>query len=334
MSVSEHGCLQTVLGDQGVETGLKSVIMCIAETCAAIATVVERGALSGELGALAQSNVQGETQKQLDVISNQMLVDALRLSGTACGIASEEEEHAVAFEGGGPYLVLFDPLDGSSNVDVNVTVGTIFSVLPAPSDTPADADFLQMGREQLAAGYVAYGPSTALVLSSGRGVQQFTLDRDRGVFSLTAGAMQIPVRTKEFAINAARQRHWLAPIASYVADCQAGFEGPRRRDFNMRWVASMVADVHRIMTRGGVFLYPDDYAMAAEGKSGKLRLMYEANPMGYLVEQAGGLASTGRESILDLRPIELHQRVPVIMGSREEVEEIDARFSQSELGRA
>ncbi|MEM9603898.1 MAG: class 1 fructose-bisphosphatase [Pseudomonadota bacterium] len=318
--------VDSVMADQGVEPGLHALLVCLIGCCADIAVAVERGALKGTLGALDSANVQGETQKQLDVITNDMLVAALTHQRVASGIASEEEDHAVAVAGGAPYLVLFDPLDGSSNIDVNVTVGTIFSVLPAPDGTPTDADFLQPGRRQLAAGYVAYGPSTVLVMSTGEGVQQFVFDRERAAFVLTHEQLDIPAETAEFAINAARSRHWLAPVSGYVADCQAGRDGPRGRDFNMRWIASMVADVHRIMTRGGVFLYPDDHAMQAAGKAGKLRLMYEANPMGYLVEQAGGRASTGREAILDLMPDTLHQRVPVILGSRDEVAEIDRRF--------
>lgn len=326
--MSDSPELSSVLAGDAVPGDLAQLICCLAEACAGIANAVERGSLSGTLGALEQSNVQGETQKQLDVISNDMLIDALRSSGLARGIASEEEEHSVAIPGGAPYLVLFDPLDGSSNIDVNVTVGTIFSILPAPGDTPTDSDFLQPGDQQLAAGYVAYGPSTLLVLSTGDGVRQFTLDRAGGVFRLSHLAMEVPKQTGEFAINAARQRHWLTPIAGYVADCQAGENGPRGRDFNMRWIASMVADVHRVMTRGGVFLYPDDHAMQAEGKAGKLRLMYEANPMGFLAEQAGGAASTGRERILAIQPDGLHQRVPVVMGSAEEVAEIESRFAR------
>ncbi|MEM7378786.1 MAG: class 1 fructose-bisphosphatase [Pseudomonadota bacterium] len=329
MSVTSVRTAETVLAAQGVESGLHALLACLLDCCADIAEAVERGALKGTLGALESANVQGETQKQLDVITNDMLVAALTKTRVACGIASEEEEHAVAVEDGAPFLVLFDPLDGSSNIDVNVTVGTIFSVLPAPNATPTDADFLQAGRRQLAAGYVAYGPSTVLVMSTGQGVQQYVYDRESAHFVLTHERRDIPAETAEFAINAARARHWLAPVAGYVADCQAGRDGPRGRDFNMRWIASMVADVHRIMTRGGVFLYPDDHAMQAAGKAGKLRLMYEANPMGFLVEQAGGRASTGRTAILDLAPDALHQRVPVILGSRDEVAEIDRRFQST-----
>ncbi len=319
--------LKTSLAQSGIDPDLGALLDCMAQACIEIADAVERGALSGTLGALDRANVQGETQKQLDVISNDLLVHALQNSGLACGIASEEEDHAVAIPGGAPYLVLFDPLDGSSNIDVNVTVGTIISVLPAPNSAPNDADFLQPGHRQLAAAYVAYGPSTLLVLTTGDGVKQFTLDRARGAFVLTGSALSVPKQTAEFAINAARQRHWLAPIAAYIRDCVAGETGPRGRDFNMRWIASMVADVHRIMTRGGVFLYPNDHAMIAEGMTGKLRLMYEANPMGWLVEQAGGAASTGEGRILDIVPSGLHQRVPVVLGSADEVAEVEARFA-------
>ena len=227
------------------------------------------------------------------------------------------------------YLLLFDPLDGSSNIDVNISVGTIFSVLRAADDADPSTDeaFLQPGTQQVAAGYTVYGPSTLLVLTVGRGVHVFTLDREQGSFVLTQRDVKIPVKTREFSINASNARHWEAPVKRYIDECLAGKEGPRGDDFNMRWVASMVADVHRIITRGGVFMYPLDAKTQKQG--GKLRLMYEANPMSFIVEQAGGAASTGRARILDLVPEKLHQRVPVIMGSREEVERVVGYHAQA-----
>jgi len=227
----------------------------------------------------------------------------------------------------GEYLLLFDPLDGSSNIDVNVSIGTIFSVLRRHNDDPlrvepvAESDFLQPGAQQVAAGYCIYGPQTTLVLTVGNGVALFTLEREQGSWVLTQDGVQIPPETKEFAINMSNMRHWDAPVRRYIDECLQGREGPRGKDFNMRWVASMVADVHRILCRGGVFLYPWD--KREPDKPGKLRLLYEANPMGWIVEQAGGAASTGRGRILDLVPHSLHQRVSVILGSRNEVERIE-----------
>ncbi|MBU6478636.1 MAG: class 1 fructose-bisphosphatase, partial [Xanthomonadaceae bacterium] len=217
-------------------------------------------------------------------------------------------------------LLLFDPLDGSSNIDVNISVGTIFSVLRCPEGVThaTEKDFLQPGTRQVAAGYCVYGPSTLLVLTTGHGVNVFTLDREVGSFRLTRANATIPEDTSEFAVNMSNQRYWEAPMQRYVADMLAGKAGPRGRDFNMRWVASMVADVHRILTRGGIFIYPLDEKVKSNG--GKLRLMYEANPMSFIVEQAGGAATTGRSRILDVQPTQLHQRVPVFLGSKHEVE--------------
>jgi fructose-1,6-bisphosphatase I len=227
----------------------------------------------------------------------------------------------------GEYLLLFDPLDGSSNIDVNVSIGTIFSVLKKvdASTSVNEADFLQAGTQQVAAGYCVYGPQTTLVLTVGDGVAMFTLDREQGTFVLTQEDVQIPADTQEFAINMSNMRHWAAPVQRYVDECLQGTEGPRGKDFNMRWVASMVADVHRILTRGGIFLYPWD--KREPGKAGKLRLMYEANPMSWLIEQAGGASSSGSERILDIAPVQLHQRVSVVLGSRHEVERV-VRYHQ------
>jgi len=257
------------------------------------------------------------------VLSNEIFLEANEWGGHLAGLASEEMEHSHPIPNAYPkgnYLLLFDPLDGSSNIDVNISVGTIFSVLRCPDGitAPQDEHFLQPGSEQVCAGYTTYGPSTMLVLTCGRGTHGFTLDREQGSFVLTKRDMQIPEETKEFAVNVSNQRFWEAPMQAYVGDMLKGKEGPRGKDFNMRWVASMVADVHRIMTRGGIFSYPLD--SKCRDKGGKLRLMYEANPMSFLVEQAGGAASTGRMRMLDVKPTGLHQRVPVFMGSKAEVE--------------
>ncbi len=313
-----------IVGASGTFTGLLNDI---AVACKRIADLVNKGDLIGVLGAAESENVQGEQQKKLDVISNDLMIEALQYNGHIAALASEEmddihqlPEHCQR----GSYLVLCDPLDGSSNIDVNVSVGTIFSILKAPDgvNTPTRADFLKPGVEQVAAGYCLYGPATILVLTTGDGVNMFTLNRDFGEFLLTREQVRIPDQTQEFAINMSYGRHWHAPIRRYIDECLAGKSGPRGKDFNMRWVASMVAEVHRILTRGGVFMYPSDARLEASGKAGKLRLMYEANPMAMIVEQAGGAASNGPERILDLQPEDIHQRVPVILGSLEEVERL------------
>jgi len=305
---------------------LRLLLEVVARASKRISIAVGKGALGGVLGDAGTGNIQGEAQKKLDVLSNEILVQANEWGGHLAGMASEEMDHPSAIPGEYPqggYLLLFDPLDGSSNIDVNISVGTIFSVLRAPDgiDPRTDAAFLQPGTAQVAAGYTVYGPSTLLVLTVGRGVHVFTLDREQGSFVLTKRDVQIPPQTREFAINASNARHWEAPVQRYITECQAGTGGPRGEDFNMRWVASMVADVHRIITRGGVFMYPLDAKTRARG--GKLRLLYEANPMGMIVEQAGGRASTGRQAILEIVPDTLHQRVPVIMGSRDEVTRLE-----------
>ncbi|HAZ60018.1 MAG TPA: class 1 fructose-bisphosphatase [Gammaproteobacteria bacterium] len=316
----------------GLDAGLARLLEAIAASCVRIAAGVQRGALDGVLGGAGAENVQGEAQKKLDVLSNQWLLDGTAGSGELGGIASEEMDgvHPVA-EGSplGRWLLLFDPLDGSSNIDVNVTIGTIFSLLPHPRPgMPAiEADFLQAGHHQAAAGYVAYGPQVQLVLTTGGGVDGFTLDPSSGQFLLTAPAITLPADTREFSINTSNARFWEPPVARYIQECVAGKAGPRGENFNMRWVGSMVADVHRTLGRGGVFMYPRDTRDLT--KPGKLRLMYEANPMGWLVEQAGGRASTGRERILDIAPAGLHQRVAVIMGSRNEVELLDAYHAET-----
>jgi fructose-1,6-bisphosphatase I len=295
----------------------------VARACTSISIAVGKGALGGVLGDAGTGNVQGEAQKKLDVISNDILLEANAWGGHLAACASEEMDHCHPIPDAYPrgnYLLLFDPLDGSSNIDVNVSVGTIFSVLRCPEGVTAacDEDFLQPGSDQVAAGYCVYGPQTTLVLTFGHGTHAFTLDREQGAFMLTREAIRIPEETKEFAINMSNQRHWEAPMQDYVRDLLSGREGPRGKDFNMRWVASMVADVHRILTRGGIFIYPWD--RKDPSKPGKLRLMYEANPMAFLVEQAGGAATNGRDRIMDIAPTALHQRVPVFLGSKAEVE--------------
>ena len=302
---------------------LRLLLEVVARACKSISHAVNKGALGGVLGSTESENVQGEIQKKLDIIANEVLIEANEWGGHLAGMASEEMDGIYVVPNRypkGEYLLLFDPLDGSSNIDVNVSIGTIFSVLKMPEDDRGvdEGDFLQKGSQQVAAGYCVYGPSTMLVLTTGNGTHAFTLDREQGAFVMTQRDMRIPEETKEFAINMSNQRHWEAPMQAYVTDLLAGREGPRGKDFNMRWIASMVADVHRILTRGGIFIYPWD--RKDPGKAGKLRLMYEANPMGMLVEQAGGAASTGREDILSLRPTQLHQRVPVFLGSKKEVE--------------
>ena len=307
-----------------ISPDLRLLIEVVARACKRISVAVGKGALGGVLGEAGTGNVQGEAQKKLDVIANDVLLEANAWGGHLAACASEEMEHCQPIPDAFPrgnYLLLFDPLDGSSNIDVNVSVGTIFSVLRCPDGvgTPCDDHFLQPGTAQVAAGYCIYGPSTTLVLTIGHGTHEFTLDREQGSFVLTKSHIRIPEETKEFAINMSNQRHWEPPMQAYVADLLAGKTGPRAKDFNMRWIASMVADVHRILTRGGIFIYPWDRKDPA--KAGKLRLMYEANPMGFLVEQAGGSVSDGRRRILDIAPDQLHQRVPVFLGSRAEVEE-------------
>ncbi len=301
---------------------LRLLIEVVARSCKTISHSVGKGALGDVLGALETENVQGEVQKKLDVISNEILLEANEWGGHLAAMASEEMEtiHRIPNRYPmGEYLLVFDPLDGSSNIDVNVSIGTIFSVLKAPEGMkdPSEQDFLQPGSKQVAAGYAVYGPQTQLVLTTGNGVNCFTLDREMGSWVLTQRAMQIPATTKEFAINMSNARHWHAPVKRYIDELLAGATGPRAKNFNMRWIASMVADVHRILNRGGIFMYPADLRDPAQ--PGKLRLMYEANPMAFIVEQAGGAATDGKQRILDIQPHKLHQRVPVFLGSRDEV---------------
>lgn len=303
---------------------LRLIVESVASACKAIGVAIGKGELAGVLGGAGSENIQGEAQKKLDVISNDILIRTKQANGTLAAMASEEmdEIYLIPTEyPQGDYLLLFDPLDGSSNIDVNISVGTIFSVLKKADDNEVTVtDFLQPGTAQVCAGYAVYGPSTQLVLSLGKGVDSFTLDRELGEFILTQQQMRIPEDTKEFAINMSNQRFWEAPVQRYIGELLQGNTGPREKDFNMRWVASMVADVHRILTRGGVFMYPLDSKTREQG--GKLRLLYEANPMSMLVEQAGGAATTGRHRIMSLEPQKLHQRVPVVLGSKNEVERV------------
>lgn len=310
---------------------LRLLVEIVARACKAISISVNKGALGGVLGDFGSENVQGEAQKKLDVIANERLLEANEWGGHLAAMASEEMEtiHLIPNRyPKGEYLLLFDPIDGSSNIDVNLSVGTIFSVLLAPADASGrevtEQDFLQSGRHQVAAGYAVFGPQTSLVLSVGTGVYEFTLDREMGSWVLTQERIRIPDGNREFAINMSNERHWAKPVRSYIADCIAGVDGPRNANFNMRWTGSMVADIHRILKRGGIFLYPWDGRDPA--KPGKLRLMYEANPMAYLIEQAGGKAVDDTRRIMDIKPEGLHQRVGVIMGDREEVEQLSHYF--------
>jgi fructose-1,6-bisphosphatase I len=304
---------------------LRLLLEVVARACKGIALAVNKGALGGVLGSASTENVQGEVQKKLDIIANEVLIEANEWGGHLAAMASEEMEsiHVVPNRyPQGEYLLMFDPLDGSSNIDVNVSIGTIFSVLKKPEgERGVDTqDFLQAGHQQVAAGYCVYGPQTTLVLTVGNGVAMFTLDREQGSFVLTHENVRIPEDTQEFAINMSNMRHWDAPVRRYIDECLEGAEGPRGKNFNMRWIASMVADVHRILTRGGVFMYPWD--KREPNKPGKLRLMYEGNPMAMLVEQAGGAATNGHQRILDIQPNALHQRVSVMLGSKNEVERV------------
>ena len=300
--------------------GLQDLLVALTNTCRTLSDEVAQGALIGILGSAGTGNVQGEVQQKLDVIANDLLIAGVQSCQSLAGIASEEIEDPLPVgKGVGDYLLLFDPLDGSSNIDVNVSIGTIFSILkkPNPNAPLITADFLQAGRAQVAAGYVVYGPQTTLAISLGEGVDLFTLDADSGEFLLIKQGVRISESTSEFAINMSNMRHWAAPVKRYVDECLAGSGGIRKKDFNMRWIASMVADVHRVLSRGGVFMYPWD--QRDPKKPGKLRLMYEANPMGFLVEQAGGAVINGVDTILDLQPQALHERVSVMLGSKEEV---------------
>ena len=314
-------------GKNLINADLRLLIETIARACKAISTRVNKGALADGLGSAGSQNIQGEAQKKLDVLSNEILLQANEWGGNLAALVSEEMEDPRPIPTHyprGEYLLLFDPLDGSSNIDVNISVGTIFSVLRCPKNPDGsiceatEQAFLQPGRAQVAAGFAVYGPTTVFVLTVGDGTYGFTLDRETYTFVMTHPAIRIPEDTQEFAINASNARRWEAPVKRYIDECLAGKDGPRGKDFNMRWVASMVADVFRVISRGGIFMYPRD----SKNKEGRLRLMYEANPMALIVEQAGGAATDGRTRILDLQPKRLHQRVAVVLGSKNEVERV------------
>ena len=321
MSLQRRTTLTKYLIEQQRETNnlpadLRLLIEVVARACKAISYHVSKGALGDALGTAGSENVQGEVQKKLDILSNEILLEANEWGGNLAGMASEEMEQFFPIPANypkGEYLLVFDPLDGSSNIDVNVSIGTIFSVLRCPDgQQPTEQSFLQPGTQQVAAGYAVYGPQTVLVLTTGNGVNCFTLDRELGSWVLTQSDMRIPVETREYAINASNERHWYPPVEQYISELKQGKEGPRQSDFNMRWIASMVADVHRILNRGGI----------TPEKPGKLRLMYEANPMAFIVEQAGGAATNGEKRILDILPKSLHERVAVFLGSKNEVDRV------------
>ena len=311
--------LTQFLASDASSASLQEVLLVTTQTCIEISSALKKGSLAGILGMAGNENVQGEEQKKLDVISNNMLKSALLASPAVRAIASEEEDDIVPANTDGEYLIAFDPLDGSSNIDINSMVGTIFSIYHQVGSEPAtEADFLQPGKNQVAAGYVLYGPSTMLVFTTGNGVNMFTLDVEQGEFILTRENVKVDDETQEFAINMSNQRFWSEAMQNYVNDLVAGKDGPRAKNFNMRWVAAMVGDVHRILCRGGIFIYPWD--KKDPNKAGKLRLMYEANPMGMLLEQAGGKAFTHTDRILDIQPEGIHQRVAVVLGAANEVD--------------
>ncbi|WP_428309944.1 class 1 fructose-bisphosphatase [Hydrocarboniphaga sp.] len=325
--------IEQLRGDKSAQD-LSALLIDVAAAIKGISAMVSKGALGDHLGSAGTQNVQGETQKKLDVLTNELMLRQCEWGGQLAGMVSEEMDEPFTVPSPyprGAYLLAFDPLDGSSNIDVNVAVGTIFSVLKhADRKPPQTASYLQNGDRQIAAGYAIYGPSTMLVISVGRGTHGFTLDRETGNFVLTHPDLTIPADTGEFAINVSNERFWEPPITRYVGECKAGRSGIRERDFNMRWIASMVAEVHRILMRGGVFMYPRD--TRDPSKPGRLRLLYEGNPMAMLIEQAGGCASTGRGRICELPPSQVHQRTPVILGSRNEVERIERYHREYDEG--
>ncbi|WP_278263896.1 class 1 fructose-bisphosphatase [Nocardia sp. AG03] len=330
---TDRPTLAQVLTDAGhpESSDLHALIIDIAGACRDIARHVAVAPLTGVLGGAGAVNVQGEQQQRLDVVANEIFLRANEAGGRLAGMVSEELDELFPIPRGvlrGRYLLAFDPLDGSSNIAVNVGVGSIFSILPAPGVGAAatTADFLRPGLDQVAAGYALYGPSTQLVLTVGSGVHAFTLDPETVEFRLTARDLRVPATTAEYAINASNHRFWEPPVRRYIDDCVAGASGPRGKDFNTRWVASLVVEAHRILTRGGVFLYPRDTKDPA--KPGRLRLLYEAAPIALLIERAGGLASTGHERVLEITPTALHQRVPLVFGAREEVERVERSHAE------
>ena len=307
-----------------VSQDIADTVNAIASATLEVATIIARGRLAGDLGASRGNNADGDTQKELDLVANDIVLAALRDAPVAW-IVSEELQKVAQGTAGAPLVVAIDPLDGSSNIDTNTSVGSIFSVLPARTD--ATDSVLQSGTRQLAAGYVIYGPQTALVLTLGDGTMMFTLDPAERTFRLTEPVIRIPETTREFAINASNFRHWDTPIRTYVDDCLNGEAGFRDSNYNMRWLASLVAECHRILSRGGVFLYPSD---ARKGYStGRLRLLYEVNPIAFIVEQAGGAGTTGTTRLLEIEPSNIHQRAPMIFGSRREIARVERYFEKT-----
>ena len=331
--MTEHQTLGTFLADwsKGDEerAAVAETLHAISESCCAIAEIIALGPLAGSLGERHGENPDGDTQVELDLRANQLMIEELKSAPVSC-VASEELDLPQPLNPGGKLCVGIDPLDGSSNIDTNVSVGTIFSILPMRCTTcvPGPQCFAQKGVNQLAAGYVIYGPQTALVLTVGEGTHLFTLNPDTGEFCLTGPNLQIPADTHEFAINTSNFRRWDGHIRAYVDDCLQGADGPHGKNYNTRWIASLVAECHRIMARGGIFLYPGDRRPAYH--SGRLRLAYECNPIAFLVEQAGGGATTGYERILELDPTDLHERVPLIFGSANEVSLLDHYYREVE----
>ncbi|WOH37116.1 class 1 fructose-bisphosphatase [Thalassotalea fonticola] len=308
------------LRQDNVPLDLISLIKTVLAACKEISFRVGQGHLSGVMGSTLDENIQGEVQKELDVVSNQLLKDILLESGFVKAISSEEEDTSVAGNENGKYIVSFDPLDGSSNIEINSLIGTIFSIMEAPEGMSADNPdmFKQPGVNQVCAGYVLYGPATILALTTGKGTHFYTLDKTHGSFMLTERNVMVSEETSEFAANMSNQRFWHKPMQNYINDLVAGTDGARERNFNMRWIAAMVGDVHRVLVRGGLFTYPAD--TKDPKKPYKLRLMYEANPMSFLIEQAGGLSVTSEGRIMEMQPTDIHQRVEVILGSKNEVE--------------
>lgn len=308
---------------------IASTVMTLADSSIAIRDLLNKGVLAGIHGEAGGQNIQGETQKKLDVISNDLLLNALTQNSNCAAVASEELDDISPANQDGTLLVTFDPLDGSSNIDINMTVGTIFSILPYhhQGQVATETDFLQAGKHQLASGYFIYGTSTMLALTFGAGVSMFSLDPASRQYVLINERITISQQTAEYAINASNRRYWLAPLAQYIEELTQGDTGVRNKDYNMRWVAAMIADVHRILVRGGVFMYPFDTKIA--GKAGKLRLMYEANPMSFIIEQAGGASTDGVQRIMDIEPTGIHQRIPVVLGAKQEVEYIKSLHDQA-----
>jgi len=303
--------------DRPARLAVAATVRALATAAIELAELLGRGALAGTLGRSTGKKGEGDDQKEIDLLANDSIVEVLRGAPVA-SVASEEMDAPLLLDEKAPLLVAVDPLDGSSNIDADLSIGTIFTVLPALEHNEDPSAFLQCGVNQLAGGFFLYGPQTVLVVTVGAGTQIFTLDRSTGTFLLTHPKVEIPQRTNEYAINDSNSRHWDDPIRTYIDDCRRGKDGPRGRDFNMRWTGSPVADIYRIVSRGGIYLYPGDKRRGF--RDGRLRLIYEANPIAWVIEQAGGVASTGRERLLEVRPASLHQRVPVIAGSRIEVE--------------